>query len=243
MERRGGVADCGETLTELAPAELAAAHAPLTDPTWPTPHAFAHVLELAQAREPEALSLLYRRFLPVVYRFVLGRVKDVPLAEDLTSETFFAVMRGITTVRAQDELGFATWVLGIARNKLSQHFRERQHHLEVPLADSGAAEPVAHAEEDDPLQVLTARERWAEVVVALNRLTAEQRKVLLHRCILGQPTEEVARVMGKPANAVYGLQFRALASLARFLKHDEPPEPRAHDAPERSRERRDSHAT
>jgi RNA polymerase sigma-70 factor (ECF subfamily) len=184
---------------------------------------FEHVLERGRARDADALSLLYRRFLPVVYRFLLARVSDVPLAEDLTSETFFAVMGGIADVRATDELGFATWVLGIARNKLSQHFRRLKGRREIPMTLAETDEPPTTAEEDDPLLVITARESWAEVVAALNLLTPEQRMVLLHRCVLGRSTEDVARMMGKPANAIYGLQFRALASLARHLEKIGPP--------------------
>src|SRR5689334_2275994 len=84
---------------------------PAQDANWPAGVRFEDVLERARARDSAALSLLYRRFLPVVYRFLLARLRDVPLAEDLTSETFFAIMRSIADVRAQDELGFATWVL------------------------------------------------------------------------------------------------------------------------------------
>lgn len=161
----------------------------------------------------------------MVYRFLLSRVSDVPLAEDLTSDTFVAAMAGIEEVRAQDELGFATWLLGIARNKLYQHFRHVKTRREVPMAlaevDEGA-EPPATAEADDPLAVITARESWAEVVTALDHLTPEQRAVLLQRCILGRSTDDVARMMGKPANAIYGLQFRALTSLARQLARNDP---------------------
>lgn len=214
--------DCGVTIhgSEQAPPDVIGSAAP-ADLFWPAGLSFAQALDSARARDKEALSLLYRRFLPVVYRFLLNRVSDAPTAEDLTSETFFAVMSGIADVRARDELGFATWVLGIARNKLSQHYRSRQSAREVPLAFSDAGEPPAVAEESDPLATLVARERWEEVVAALNRLTSEQRAVLLHRLILGRSTENVAHMMGKPANAIYGLQFRALASLARYLRENE----------------------
>jgi RNA polymerase sigma-70 factor, ECF subfamily len=192
-------------------------------PLWPGGLTFDHVLARAQARDAEALSLLYRRFLPVIYRFLLGRVRDVPLAEDLTSETFFGVMGSLADVRATDEMGFATWALGIARHTLSHHYRRVKTHREVPMGLTEVAEPASVAEEDDPLLVLIARERWAEVLAALDRLTVEQRTVLLQRCILGRSAEEVARLMGKPANAIYGLQFRALAALARHLKYTGPP--------------------
>ncbi|HEV2236977.1 MAG TPA: sigma-70 family RNA polymerase sigma factor [Ktedonobacterales bacterium] len=197
--------------------------APATIVLWPGARTFDQVLAQARTRDAEALSLLYRRFLPVVYRFLLARVRDVAVAEDLTSETFFAVMDSIADTRASDEMGFATWVLGIARHKLSHHFRAMKSRREVPMPLTETAEPANAAEEDDPLLVVIARESWAEVVAALDRLTLEQRTVLLQRCILGQSAEDVARLMGKPANAIYGLQFRALAALARHLKHTGPP--------------------
>jgi RNA polymerase sigma-70 factor, ECF subfamily len=184
---------------------------------------FSQLLELGRARDPEALSLLYRRFLPVIYRFLHSRTGDTTLAEDLTSDTFFAIMESLHTLRAQDELGFATWALGIARNKLATHFRRVKSRPEVSIDSAAIAEPTTVAEEADPLLVLMARERWADVVSALNQLTPEQRETLWRRCLLGQSTDEVARAMGKPTNAIYGLQFRALAALARYLKDSDHP--------------------
>jgi RNA polymerase sigma-70 factor, ECF subfamily len=245
MERHAGMADCGTSV--FGPASCAPGtppSVPITEQFWPDSAAFTRVLERARACDAEAFSLLYRRFLPVIYRFVLARVGEVPLTEDLTSETFFAALSGITSVRAQDELGFATWLLGIARHKLGQHFRRLKSRREIPLTASAAeaAEPRATADEDDPLSVLTARESWAEVVAALDRLTVEQRTVLLHRCILGRSADEIAHLMGKPANAIYGLQFRALAALARHLERSGSPDTVRRPTNGPARERRSGHA-
>jgi RNA polymerase sigma-70 factor, ECF subfamily len=178
---------------------------------------FVTLLALARGADKAALSALYKRFLPPVYRFILGRVKSVPVAEDLTSDTFFAMLEGITTVRAEDEMGFAAWLLGVARNIVSQYFRRQRLQLNNHPELYQRQEEAAVAEEDDPLAVLTARESWSEVLAALDRLTHEQRLVVLYRCVHGFSTEEVGRALGKPANAIRGLQFRALASLARSL--------------------------
>lgn len=205
-------------------AEPNSAIEPRGDPHWPGGVSFAQALAGARAGEAEALSALYRRFLPAVYRFLLGRLRERSLAEDLTADTFVAVMSGLASARARDELGFAAWILGIARNHLSQYYRrlqrERAHEMDLERAEIQA--PLAFADERDPLAALLARERWEEVVAALNRLTPEQRAVLLQRLILGRSTDEVAALLSKPANAIYGLQFRALAALARDLKtHDQ----------------------
>lgn len=184
---------------------------------WSPELPFASAVARARDLDHEALSLLYTRYLSVVYRYVLGRVGDVHLAEDVTSETFLAMVDSIERVRADDELAFAAWLLGIARNKVAEHYRRQAARPATQdMAESWDERP-AQAEASDPLGVVLARESWGEVVAALGRLTEEQRTVVLYRCVLGYETEEVARLVGRQPGAVRALQFRALASLARFL--------------------------
>jgi RNA polymerase sigma-70 factor (ECF subfamily) len=185
--------------------------------TWPPSLPFELVLEQARALNPAYVSMLYRRFLPVVYRYALARVADIQAAEDITSETFSAMIEGIGAARARDELGFSAWLLGIARNQALLHFRRLRTRREVSADLPEEAEPAAVGGEDDPLAVLTARESWGVTVAALNRLTDEQRDVVLYRCVLDYSAEEVGTLLGKRAGAIRALQFRALASLARYL--------------------------
>lgn len=184
---------------------------------WPPDLPFATVLERARHLDRDAIGQLYERYLPTVYRFVLGRVGDVHLAEDLTAETFFAMVESADRVRAGDELGFAAWLLGIARNKTAEHFRGQAVRAAAHASFAPGIEPRAGAEADDPQRVVAARESWAEVVVALRQLTDEQRQVVLYRCVLGYDTDAVARLMDRQPGAIRALQFRALAALARVL--------------------------
>lgn len=197
-------------------ARLAGESDTLSEPSLPEPP-IASVLERARALDHGALSLLYSRYHPVVRLYVLGRIGDVHLAEDVVSETFLAMVDSIERVRANEEPAFAAWLLSIARNKVVDHYRRQ---AVLPRTQGMVApweEPAAQAEAGDPLGVVTARESWAEVVAALRRLTEEQRMVVLYRCVLGYETQEVARLMDRRPGTVRALQFRALASLARFL--------------------------
>jgi RNA polymerase sigma-70 factor (ECF subfamily) len=179
--------------------------------------------------------MLYRRFLPIVYRYALTHVGHIAPAEDVTSETFYAMVDGIASTRAQDESSFTAWLLGIAHNKVARHYRGLRAHPERSLTLTEEGHPTAIAEEDDPQAVVTARERWSEMVDALQTLTEEQRIVVVYRCALGYATTEVAQLLGKPENAVRGLQFRALASLSRHLAAAER---RQTEQTERSRQKR-----
>lgn len=186
--------------------------------TWPPALPFEEALAQAQAANQQAMGMIYKRFLPVIYRFALARVGDVPTAEDITSETFFVIVERIGETRASDELSFVAWALGIARNQIAMHFRRLRAH---PVAQAMPAEADLigrQSHERNPLDVITARESWAEVVAALDRLTEEQRTVILYRSVLGYGAEEVGRLLGKRPGAIRALQFRALAALARQLE-------------------------
>lgn len=184
---------------------------------WSVDLLFTSVLARARALDQEALSLLYTQYLSTVYWYVLGRMGDMHLAEDVTSETFLAMVDSIEQARAGDELAFEAWLLGIARNKVADHYRRQAARPETQPMAGPWEEPAALAESGDPLGVVVARERWADVVAALRRLTEEQRTVLLYRCVLGYETEEVAQLMDRQPGAIRALQFRALASLTRLL--------------------------
>jgi len=207
--------------------------------TWPPELSFALVLDRARAAETQAIGLLYRRFLPTVYRYTLARVSDVHVAEDITADTFFAVVEQIGELRAEDELGFAAWLLGIARNKVAQHHRQRHAHPPTASLDADAQHLTTDAEDGDPLGVMTAREEWSEVVAALDLLTEEQRAVVLYRCVLGYTTEDVATLLQKRPGTIRALQFRALASLERHLAQlITAPQPAQRPAGQASGERR-----
>ena len=160
--------------------------------TWPPGLPFGPTLERARQLDQTAISMLYRRFLPIVYRYALTHVGNTPQAEDVTSETFYAMVDGIASTRAQDESSFTAWLLGIAHNKVARHYRALRARPEIPLTLTEDAQPFTVAEEADPQTVVAIRERWSEIVDALRFLTEEQRTVVVYRCALGYSTAEVA---------------------------------------------------
>ena len=185
--------------------------------TWPPATPFEQVLIRARGNDQPAIGMLYHRFHSAVFRYIVSRVADIPSAEDITSETFVAMIRGIASTRATDELGFAAWLLGIARNQVLSHYRRSKTHPQVELKRKHNDQAQSVAEEGDPLLVLMARESWTETVDALNQLPPDQRSVILYRCVLGYPLDEVANFMSKKAGTISALQFRAHLSLARRL--------------------------
>ena len=204
-------------------ARLSRPAAPGGSMTWPPALPFEQALQRAQAADRYAMGLLYKRFLPVIYRYALARVGDIHAAEDITADTFFVIVERIAETRAHDELTFVAWALGIARNQAAMYFRRRKTRPTARPMTADEAD-VAHwllPGERDPLDVITARESLSEVVAALERLTEEQRTVILYRAVLGYSAEDVGKLLGKQPGAVRALQFRALSALERLLRSAE----------------------
>jgi RNA polymerase sigma-70 factor (ECF subfamily) len=188
--------------------------------------AISRQLDLARRGESEALSQLYRQFLPGIFGYIATRVPDRATAEDLTSDVFLKMIEGVSHLRATDEAGFAAWLLQIARITVAGYYRKREHQPALVSLEPGDQEEegVGNSEANlrnypslDPAERAESQDEWNSVVKAINTLTEEQRQVLIGRLILGYDVATVARMIGKKANAVKALQFRALQSLHRQL--------------------------
>ena len=207
---------------------------------------FDQILSHAKQGDGEAISTLYRQFLQGIFGYIAARVPDRSLAEDLTSEVFLKMVEGLHQVRANDEAGFAAWLLQIARLTIAGYYRgrEKQPALisltpqnretdENSYDGESYALPSIHPE-SDPVHLFEARDEWKNVAQAINTLTEEQRQVIIGRLIMGYDVATVAKMIGKKANAVKALQFRALQSLQRTLN----PKPKTNQIKNKSRRKR-----
>jgi len=179
--------------------------------------AVAAVIRRAKASDREAFGELYRLTVKPVYRYLSARLSGQADAEELTQEVFLAALAGLPNLRAEDEVGLLAWLLQIARYKLADRLRGRYRRPSTPL------EEVAEVQDDSnlPGDLALASEERAELRAALERLTPEQREVVIAKYVLGYDNERTARLVGKNTNAVNQLHHRALASLHRLLTSTE----------------------
>lgn len=196
---------------------------------------FRRMLEQGRSGDAEVIGTLYRYFLPGVFGYIAARVPDRAIAEDLTSEVFLQMVEGIKRLRASDEAGMAAWLFQIARVTVAGYYRKREKlptfvALEPAFVDEvlGNTTLSPGQPDSDPAQLVEIRDEWHTVVRAINTLTEEQRQVLIGRLILGYDVETVAKMIGKKANAVKALQFRALNTLQRLLGNEQEGNTRSH---------------
>lgn len=159
--------------------------------------------------DPESFAQLYLIYCDRIHRFVLFRVGDEQIAEDLTSQTFLKAWEKLGNYQMRG-LPFGAWLFRIARNIVFDHYRNFRETVELEAGLEMKADPAAN--------VVEVAEKHLEadlVQAALRRLTDDQRRVLTLKFNDGLSTTEVAQVMGKRCGAVRALQMRGLQSLQR----------------------------
>ncbi len=140
------------------------------------------------------------------------RMKGADEPDDLASETFLAVFRGLDRFEG-DEASFRSWVFTIAHRRLVDAHRQRQRRPRTgPLDEVGRDAVGGDVEQEAFAETLDPR-----TVAALDRLSEEQRTVVLLRILGDLSVGEVATIVGKRPGAVRTLQHRALARLRREL--------------------------
>lgn len=161
--------------------------------------------------DPEIISAIHQRYFPDIYRFVMYRIGDENIAEDISSEAFTRLLEAVHKKRGPKS-NIKGWLIGTSSNLINDYFRKVYAHPEDGL--SGAEVIEANY---DPLALLEANSLQAIVRSALKELTQEQQKVIALRFSGELSIEEIAQIMGKKINAIKALQFRALTSLRKKI--------------------------
>jgi RNA polymerase sigma-70 factor, ECF subfamily len=160
--------------------------------------------------DSQAIGAVYDRYFPEVYRYVRYRVDDDALAEDIASDVFMRLLEA-SQKRQGPQTSLKGWLIATASNVVNDHLRRRYRRPTEALSDAMPDGGSSIAAEVD------LREQSRAVRTAYAQLTAEQQDVLAFRFGQGYSLEETAALMRKKVNAVKALQFRALASLQRFI--------------------------
>lgn len=161
----------------------------------------------ASSGDRVAAGEIFDHFHPRVYRYALAKLRRPADAEDVAAETFARVLRDLGKFRWKGA-GFEAWLFRIAGNLVVDHVRRAGGELSVD-----ATIDDTQIDERTPEMLTLRGETTRDLNAMLNTLPDDQREVLVLRFAGGLDSNETAEVMGRNANAVRQLQFRALSNL------------------------------
>lgn len=177
------------------------------------------------AGEAAAFARLFDRHERPVYRFLLRSLGgDAARADDLLQEVWLAVIRNATNYEPRAR--FTTWLYGIARSRLIDHWRGQRKDVSLDAANDPQAddpgEPlvdrIAGARGEEPEVRAMSRAQARAFVAAVERLPAAQREALLLHLEGELTLDEIAHLTGVGMETAKSRLRYALAKLREWLE-------------------------
>jgi RNA polymerase sigma-70 factor, ECF subfamily len=155
-----------------------------------------------------AFGQIYDLFSQPLFNFILGRVRNRHLAEDLLHTVFLKAWNRVPDYRPQENAKFSTWLYQIANYTVIDHWRTRKDTAGIDMVENlaqFAVQPKGY-------------ETYAYLWEAMATLRDDYRAVLHLRFLDDLSVEETAFAMDKSAVGVRVLQHRALKALRKILQ-------------------------
>jgi len=162
--------------------------------------------------DKKAFEQLYEIYFDKIYSYIYYKTYNHYITEDLTSETFFKVMRNISKYIEKEDIPFSAWIFKIAQNTVNDYYRKKKVFIELDKIENSIQHDI-NVEE----QVLKKIDN-KKLIEALNKLTEEQREVVILRYGSNLKLNQIAKIKNKSEVAIRGLFFRAVNSLRNLLK-------------------------
>jgi RNA polymerase sigma-70 factor, ECF subfamily len=165
---------------------------------------------LQAAREnPAAFARLYDRYVPTLYKYLLGKTRNVAEAEDLTSQTFLSALENLPGYREQGN--FRAWLFSVAHNKWVDFYRKNKRQLstnEYPLAGT----------ENDFLKDVIQGEKSRALAVLVQKLPESDAELIRLRLVAELEFKEIALLQGKSEAAIKKAYYRLIERMKKEME-------------------------
>jgi RNA polymerase sigma-70 factor, ECF subfamily len=177
--------------------------------------------------EEAAFVELYRKLQPPIYRFALNMTGSRSVAEDVTQETFLALI-GPDFGYLPERGTLSGYLFGVARKLVLRHLERTQNAAEQEFdsTESGRQDRVPGSSFSDPIAGLIEREDLEELRRAIVSLPRRYREVVVLCDLQEIDYADTAVMLGCPVGTVRSRLHRARALLLDKLQQRREPKAR-----------------
>lgn len=172
--------------------------------------------------DPIAFGELYDYYYFEISNYILRRVGNVQIAQDITAETFFKAMTSLPKFQWKD-ISFSSWVYKIATNEIYTYFRKKNNKL-ISLdmlfeKHNFEVEDSINIEEDyiEAEEIKKRHQDFVDIQQHLLKLPLKYQEILTLRFFEKKKLVEISAITGKNLNTVKSLLSRGIESLRKSI--------------------------
>lgn len=175
------------------------------------------LVKLAQ-KEPEVFSQLYEENYSKIFGYILKRTANLEVAQDITSETFFKVLKNIRKFKWKN-IPFSAWLYRIASNEIANYFRKNKYQpvsfekISEPISLSNPQIEIIEAEEE-----LARQKEFLELHQKISKLPQSYQEVIALRFFEKKKIKEITEILGKKEGTVKSLLHRGIEKLKNLME-------------------------
>jgi len=151
-----------------------------------------------------------------VFGYIMSKVKDVDLANDIFQDVFIKVVNKLQEGRYNEEGKFISWVMRISHNRIIDHFRKESRVRMVRSNDDFDIFNVLGEESDSAETEIVQNQIFSDVKKLIGFLSQEQREVLEMRFYSGMTFKEISEECDISINTALGRMRYALMNLRKL---------------------------
>jgi RNA polymerase sigma-70 factor (ECF subfamily) len=161
----------------------------------------------ASANSAEVFSQLYEENFPKVYRYICYQVTDTDAAEDLTSEVWEKALNKFESYDSR-RAAFSTWVLTIARNTVTDFFRENRKQQNMQIQTIRSIQP-----DPPPDEAVVKDEEIRQLKTYIAGLSRQEQEIISFKFGGELTNREIAKNLGLSESNVAVIIYRAVRKL------------------------------
>ncbi len=181
----------------------------------------SELLQLYVDGSEQAFEVLLLRHKSRIFQFVLSKVKDIDLANDLFQDTFIKIINTLKGGKYNDEGKFLPWAMRIAHNLIIDYFRKNNKvRFVTETTYQNTDFTIFHTLFDQSLnveQTIMKDEIESQVVELIELLPDTQKDVLKMRMYQDLSFQEIAEQEEISINTALGRMRYALINLRKLI--------------------------
>lgn len=154
----------------------------------------------------QQMEEIYREYSHAVYRYLLSLTRNADTAQELTQETFYQAVKGIS--RYDGKCKITTWLFAIAKNCLAAYRRKNPALQELDADMPGNVSPEEN---------VMAAVGNVELLRMLHELSGDVREVMYLRLLGNLSFREIGDVMQRSENWARVTYYRGREKLKKEL--------------------------
>lgn len=169
------------------------------------------------AGDEGALEVLIKRHQSKIYGFILSKIADRDLADDIFQDTFIKVIHTLKSDRYNEEGKFLPWVVRIAHNLVMDYFRKEKR---VGMKRDSEELPFFSflKDEGDTVESFMIKEQIEEDIrFLIKELPEDQQQVIMMRMYQDLSFKEIAEITDVSINTALGRMRYALLNLRKLI--------------------------